>query len=111
MSEKGKVLYSSDGSGKNLVDNKKKKKVYQPVIPKDVTLKLRLEKSGRGGKTVSVIYEIGDNPVHYKKLTKELKAYCGTGGALKDDHIEIQGDQREKLRDYLLKKGYQVKGS
>ena len=111
MSEKGKILYSSDGSGKNLVDNKKKNKNYTPVIPKEVTLKLRLEKSGRGGKTVTVVYEIGDNLPHYKKLAKELKAFCGTGGALKEDQIEIQGDQREKVRTFLEKKGYQVKGS
>jgi translation initiation factor 1 len=41
-----------------------------------------------------------------QKLGKELKNFCGTGGSAKDNEIIIQGDQREKAMQWLLKNGY-----
>ncbi|MDD0852457.1 translation initiation factor [Halobacteriovorax sp. GB3] len=103
------IVYSSDGSGKNIA-KKDKKKTYADINPKETILKLRIEKKGRGGKSVSVVYEIPENPTYFKKLSKELKAACGVGGSFKNDTIEIQGDQREKIRAFLEKKGFTVKG-
>ena len=79
-------------------------------VPDKVTAKLRIEKSGRGGKTVTVIYDLPRNPAFLKKLAKELKAQCGSGGKAGEDLVEIQGDHREKLRAVLAKKGWVVKG-
>jgi translation initiation factor 1 len=106
------LVYVSDGSGKNKLDKNKKKKgpKHQEIIPSDTTLKMRIEKKGRGGKAVTVFYEFPDNPPFFKRLMKELKNLCATGGSFKDDTFEIQGDQREKLRSYLEEKGYTVKG-
>lgn len=44
-----------------------------------------------------------------KKLTKQLKQQCGTGGSLKDGVIEIQGDHREKIKGLLETQGFTVK--
>ena len=44
-----------------------------------------------------------------KALAKKLKQECSTGGTIKDDVIEIQGEQREKIADVLHKLGYKVK--
>lgn len=43
-----------------------------------------------------------------KSLAKRLKQECGTGGTVKDGMIEIQGEQRERIADLLLKLGYKV---
>jgi len=69
-----------------------------------------MEKKGRGGKTVTVVYDLPLNAAFLKELAGELKRACGTGGSVADNTVEIQGDQRERVRDVLLKKGWTVKG-
>lgn len=80
------------------------------AIPNRVVAKLRMEKKGRGGKTMTVVYDLPDNAAFLKELCQELKRSCGTGGAVVEGGVEIQGDLRERVRDVLLKKGYIVKG-
>ncbi len=67
------------------------------------------DRKGRGGKTVTVIraLQLTDNDM--KKLSKQLKKKCGSGGAMKDGNIEIQGDHREKILAELQKQGYKAK--
>ena len=72
--------------------------------------KLRMEKKGRGGKTVTVVYDLPKNADFLKELSQELKRACGTGGAVAENTVELQGDLRDRVRDYLMKKGWQVKG-
>jgi translation initiation factor 1 len=79
-------------------------------VPDRVVAKLRMEKKGRGGKTVTVVYGLPDNATFLKDLCAELKRACGTGGAVADAAIELQGDLRERVRDCLQKKGFVVKG-
>jgi translation initiation factor 1 len=79
-------------------------------VPGKITAKLRMEKKGRGGKTVTVVYDLPRNAVFLKDLASELKRACGTGGAVVDNTVEIQGDLRDRVRDVLAKKGYVVKG-
>ncbi len=110
MSDDYELVYSSETPGKNLSKNKKKSKGVE-IKPVEITLKLRLEKNKRGGKTVTVVYEVPSNPEYFKKVLKKIKARCGTGGALKADTMEIQGDHREKIRSLLEGMGFKVKGS
>jgi translation initiation factor 1 len=86
-----------------------KKSGDQPVPPR-VVAKLRLEKAGRGGKSVTVVYDLPRNAAFLKELCGELKRACGTGGAVRDDTVEIQGDLRERVREVLAKKGFAIKG-
>ena len=79
-------------------------------IPNRIVAKLRMEKKGRGGKTMTVVYGLPENEAFLKELCQELKRSCGTGGAVVDGGVEIQGDLRERVRDVLLRKGYVVKG-
>ncbi len=73
--------------------------------------RVRLEKKGRGGKTVTVIEGIQGPPEFLKDLARFLKEACGTGGAVKEGGIELQGDQRERAARALAAKGFRVKGA
>ncbi|USZ49529.1 translation initiation factor Sui1 [Halomonas sp. DN3] len=75
----------------------------------DGVVRIRRETSGRKGKGVTTIDGVPLADKELKALAKELKKRCGTGGALKDGVIEIQGDHRQVLKDALEKKGYRVK--
>ncbi len=80
------------------------------TVPTKVVAKLRLEKKGRGGKTVTVVYDLPQNQAFLKDLCGELKRTCGVGGAVAENTVEIQGDQVARIRPVLVKKGWTVKG-
>jgi translation initiation factor 1 len=69
-----------------------------------------MEKKGRGGKTVTVVYGLPHNPGFLKDLSQELKRACGTGGTVVEGGVELQGDLRPRVRDVLAQRGYIVKG-
>jgi translation initiation factor 1 len=79
-------------------------------IPARIVARLRMEKKGRGGKTVTVVDGLPQNAAFLKDLGQELKRACGTGGTVNDGAVELQGDLRERVRECLLKKGFAVKG-
>ena len=72
---------------------------------------VRLERTriGKRGKLVTVIKGLELNQVEAKKLLKNLKIACGTGGALKGDFLELQGDQISKAHDFLFEEGFRPK--
>jgi translation initiation factor 1 len=75
----------------------------------DGIVRIRREVNGRGGKTVTVINGINLDENNLKQMTTDLKKLCGTGGTLKDGVIEIQGDHRDKIHAFLIKKNFTVK--
>jgi translation initiation factor 1 len=79
-------------------------------LPDKVVALLRIEKAGRGGKTVTVIDGLPRNATFLKALATELKRACGTGGSPGEGRVEIQGDHRDTLRSLLRAKGWTVKG-
>lgn len=70
------------------------------------TLRIWLEKKGRGGKQATVIKGFTGDEESLKELSARLKKHCGVGGSIKDNDIIIQGDQRTKVRDYLMSQGF-----
>jgi translation initiation factor 1 len=86
------------------------RRVSAEPVPLKPVAKLRVEKTGRGGKTVTVVCGLPENPAFLKDLAQDLKRACGTGGTTTDDGVELQGDLRDRVRDALKKKGYVVKG-
>jgi translation initiation factor 1 len=85
-------------------------KAAEEPVPAKLRCVLRLEKKGRGGKSVSVVAELPKNQAFLAALAAELKRACGTGGTVADGAVEIQGDQRERLRPLLAAKGWTVRG-
>jgi translation initiation factor 1 len=75
---------------------------------------LRIEKSGRGGKVVTVIDNLPKVEPYLKEWTKKLKNKCGSGGTYrldgKEGLIEIQGDKRELIRAFFQDQGIKTKG-
>lgn len=80
----------------------------------DKTVVLKIEKSGRGGKIVTLIERLPGNEDFLKNLAKTLKTKLGTGGTYKREGlsgiIELQGDRRDKIREILAKMNITCKG-
>ena len=69
-------------------------------------LRIRMERAGRGGKTVTIVSGLIGTTADLQTLCKLLKQKCGVGGTAKDNEIIMQGDLRTKLKDLLIKEGY-----
>ncbi len=69
-------------------------------------LRIWLETKQRGGKAVTVVTGFAGRSGDLEELGKKLKTVCGTGGSVKDGEAIVQGDQREKVLQWLLKNGY-----
>ena len=119
MSE-NRLVYSTDPK-LNQKCPKCKELLVSCSCPKESAVKsrnfvaiLRIEKQGRGGKTVTVIDGLPKINFFLKDLTKRLKNACGSGGTFlmdgKDGLIEIQGDKRDQIRALLEKDGIRTKG-
>jgi translation initiation factor 1 len=72
---------------------------------------VRLDRKGRGGKSVTVVEGLGLSAQDSEKLLKQLKAKLGTGGTVKDGALEIQGDHCDAVMAELSGKGYLPKRS
>ena len=109
-----RVVYSTD-QGRLCPDcqqqtNQCRCKQQSSTIPSgDGIVRLQRETKGRKGKGVTLITGVALAEAELKKLAKELKQRCSTGGAVKKGVIEIQGDQREFIQQLLQEKGYHVK--
>jgi translation initiation factor 1 len=75
----------------------------------DGVVRVSRQTKGRKGSGVCLVTGVPLSEVDLKKLGKQLKIKCGTGGTVKNGIIEIQGDHREKLVDVLVKLGYKAK--
>jgi translation initiation factor 1 len=80
--------------------------VKETLAPAEQMLRVILETKHRAGKTVTIVYGFEGADADLEALGKALKNFCGTGGAVKDGEIIIQGDHRQKVFQYLKQKGF-----
>lgn len=104
MSKDSRLVYSTD-QGRIKEDPKAASQAPRG----DGIVRLHRESKGRGGKGVTLIKGIPLSDDDLRTLAKQLKQICGTGGTVKDGVIEIQGEQREKLKQALEAKGFTVR--
>ncbi|MGD1921573.1 MAG: translation initiation factor, partial [Pleurocapsa sp.] len=77
--------------------------------PNQQDQRIQATRSGRKGKTVTNISGLQHNPESLGKLLKKLKSQCGSGGTVKDNSLEIQGEHKLKLLELVTKLGYKAK--
>lgn len=78
----------------------------ETLPPNQQKLRVWLETKHRGGKAATIVAGFTGTEDDLEDLGKKLKNFCGTGGSAKDGEIIVQGDQRDKVLQWLLKNGY-----
>jgi translation initiation factor 1 len=112
---KNKLVWSDDPKDKLKLEKPKEVLPSASEVEKTKwTCVFRLEKNGRGGKTVTVIDQLPRSEEYVSALCKELKSKCGSGGTYEIEKdrgvIEIQGDKRVAIKALFDKKGIRYKG-
>lgn len=102
--EFGKACPKCGNSSRSCSCSKKKASAVNDGI-----VRIGRQTKGRKGAGVSLVTGLPLDDKDLKKLAKQLKQKCGTGGTVKSGTIEIQGDHRDVLKQELSKLGYTVK--
>ncbi|MCC5640655.1 translation initiation factor [Nostoc sp. CHAB 5844] len=100
-----KIVYQEFGNDNSAATERP----IQELPPQQQNLRIQATRSGRKGKTVTVITGFQTKPETLADLVKQLKTQCGTGGTVKDNTIEIQGEHKQKILEIVTKLGYKAK--
>jgi translation initiation factor 1 len=106
MAESRRVYSTADGDLRKAVEPKGRHRAA-PNVPNDGIVRVSRETSGRRGKTVTVVRGLPAREL--ASVASDLKRQCGSGGAVKEGVVEIQGDHRPKVVARLESQGYRVK--
>ena len=119
--EKARLVYSTDGTNggrirppepprpRSASKGAAKSASKQPPVPDDGFVRIRREKAGRGGKTVTTITGLPGSDADIEAMLKVLKQLCGAGGSREGKTLEIQGDHRDRIQAKLEALGHKVK--
>jgi len=104
MKKNSRLVYSTETGRVNESDKQAHSTTYTDGI-----IRIHRETKGRKGNGVSLIKGFDLDEKDLKTLAKTLKQKMGVGGSVKDGVIEIQSDQRDKLKILLESMGHSVK--
>ncbi len=101
----GGLVYSTDPNFKPEVESASEE---ETLLPTQQKLKVRLDTKHRAGKAVTLVEGFIGTISDKEELGKKLKTFCGTGGSVKNGEIIVQGENRDKVLQWLLKNGYKA---
>ena len=101
----GGLVYSTNPDFKIEEESFDEQLTLEPEVQK---LRVNIDKKQRAGKMVTLVTGFTGVEKDREDLGKKLKSFCGTGGSVKDGEIIIQGDNRDKVLQWLLKNGYKL---
>ncbi len=99
----GGLVYSTDPAFKIPSVEPAEGETLAPPFQKMV---VSIDKKHRAGKAVTIVQNFVGAVADQEELGRKLKAFCGTGGSVKDGDIIIQGDNKDKVLQWLIKNGY-----
>jgi translation initiation factor 1 len=99
----GGLVYSTDPNFK-IAEERNDAPATLPAAQQK--LKILLDKKQRAGKSVTLVTGFTGAAKDMKELGKKLKTFCSTGGSVKEGEIIVQGDNRDKVLQWLQKNGY-----
>jgi translation initiation factor 1 len=99
----GGIVFSTDPDFKKDEDIPEH---IETITPAQQKLRIRLDTKQRAGKAVTLVQDFRGSEEDLEELGKKLKTFCGTGGSVKDGEIIVQGDNRDKVLNWLNKNGF-----
>ena len=100
----GKKNWIEFDNQENIYKEKPKEENFQTISK----INISKQKKGKKGKTITLIKGLSiRNEIEDKELLKKMKVFCGTGGTLIGEDIQLQGDMVNKSIEFLRKEGFQ----
>lgn len=96
------LVYSTDPN----FEYREEKEEAASLPPQQQKLRVMIDRKQRGGKEVTLVTGFVGPEEELAELGKYLKTRCGVGGSAKDGEIIVQGNQRDKVVQLLLEKGF-----
>ncbi len=79
--------------------------VCEEIGKEQQRIRIRLE-TRKWGKAVTIVDGISEKEANLSRLAQKLKSFCACGGTAKNEEIILQGDHRDKVKEYLIREGY-----
>ena len=99
-----RVVYSEFGTNATATE-----RAVPDLPPAQQDLRVQVSRKGRKGKSVTIVTGFAHKLETLEALAKKLKSQCGSGGTVKDNTIEVQGEHATKLVSLLTGLGYKAK--
>ena len=78
--------------------------VCEQIVKSSQRIKITTDKK-RYGKIVTIVTGFGSG-IDIKQVAKDLKNGLACGGTYREDMIELQGDHKKKIKDVLIRLGF-----
>ena len=104
-----RIVWSSEHGDRRGKRERPRSGGARPSDPADGVVRVRREKKGRGGTTVTTLSGVGGSDADRRELLRELKQRCGCGGTARDDLLELQGDRVDAVLEALAERGLRAR--